>query len=58
MLGLNFKPVGSRSEECDSVDTIRLSHKNNKNKFIILYKYYLLSISKIKNQFLKLRFEI
>jgi hypothetical protein len=51
MLGLNFKPVGSTSEECDSVDTIRLSHENKKNKFIILYKYYLLRISKWKTNF-------
>ncbi len=55
---LNFKLATSRSKECDSLDTFRLSYKDNKIMFIILYKHYMLKISEFKNQLLKLRFEI
>jgi hypothetical protein len=57
-LSLNFRLATSKSEECDSLHTFRLFHKDSKVMFIILYKYYLLKISKLKNQLAKLIFEI
>ncbi len=36
----------------------RLSHKHNKNVFIIFYNYYLTKVSKLKNQLSKLSFKI
>jgi len=41
LLGLNFKPTIFRTEKFDSLNTFILSHKDNKNTFIILYKYYM-----------------
>ncbi len=35
LLGLNFKPATSENEECDNLDTLRLSHKDKK-KFIFI----------------------
>jgi hypothetical protein len=58
LLGLNFKLAISRTKECDSLDTHRLSHKGNIVLFIVLYKYYLPKNSDLKNQLSKLRFEI
>jgi hypothetical protein len=46
LLSLNFRLAASKNEKCDSLDTFRLFHKNSKVMFIILYKYYLLKISK------------
>jgi hypothetical protein len=43
---------------CGSLHTLQLPHKDNKAKFIILYKYYMSKISELKNQLPKLRFEI
>jgi hypothetical protein len=34
---------------CGDLDTLRLFHKDNKIMFIILYKYYVLKISELKN---------
>jgi len=47
--GLNFRPIISRIEEYD---------KDSKIIFYILYKHYLPKNSELKNQVLKLRFEI
>jgi hypothetical protein len=50
LLSLNFSRLAtSKSEECDSLHTFRLSHKDSRNMIIILYKYYLLKISKFEN---------
>jgi hypothetical protein len=36
LLSLNFKLATSKSEECDSLHTFRLSHKDSKVMFIII----------------------
>ncbi len=41
----NFIPTTFSTEECDSLNTFRLSHKDNKIMFIVLYKYYMLNFS-------------
>ncbi len=56
--GLNFKLAIFRTKKCDSLNTLILSHKDNKSMFIILYKYYLLEFLELKNQLLKLRCKI
>jgi hypothetical protein len=55
---VNFKLAIFKSEKCDSLNTLRLFHKDNKIMFIILYKHYLSKISKLKNQLPKLIIEI
>jgi hypothetical protein len=40
------------------LDTLKLSHKHNKNVFIIIYKHYLQKNSELKNQVSKVRFKI
>jgi hypothetical protein len=42
----------------NSLDTLRLSHKDNNVIFIILYKHYVSNFSGLKNELPKLRFEI
>jgi hypothetical protein len=42
----------------NSLDTLRLSHKDNNIILIILYKHYASKFSELKNQLPKLRFEI
>jgi hypothetical protein len=42
----------------NSLDTLRLSHKDNNVIFISLYKHYVSKFSELKNQLPKLRFEI
>jgi hypothetical protein len=53
-----FKLAISQTKECDSLDTLRLFHKDNKILFIVLYKYYVPKKLELKNQLPKLRFEI
>jgi hypothetical protein len=35
--GLNFRLVTSRNEECDNLDTIRLSHKDKDESCLLCY---------------------
>lgn len=56
--GLKFKLTTSENKECDNLDRLRLSQKDQKSYVIILYKYYLSKFSEIEDQLLKWRFEI
>jgi hypothetical protein len=49
MLGLNFRPITSRTEEHDNLNTF------SKMMFIILYQYYLLKILELKKPIAKVK---
>jgi hypothetical protein len=55
--GLNFRPATSRNGKMwqSTLDTLKLSHKNNKIMFIILYKHYLPKNFKIKKPTAKVK---
>ncbi len=48
-MSLNFGPTNPRIQGCESLDTIRLSQKDNKFMFIILYKHYMPKNLELKN---------